>query len=96
MVTAVYDDRGQLPCLVFTMEAAEGKLFQPLAYTKTFALIGSIVVASDGGPVLWRIGCSPGRHSARWSNTYTLADHRTGRIDGGAFSAHMRFRGGWG
>ncbi len=30
---------------VFTMEAAEGKLFKPLAYTKTFALIGSIVVA---------------------------------------------------
>jgi Cu(I)/Ag(I) efflux system membrane protein CusA/SilA len=30
---------------VFTMEAAEGKLFQPLAYTKTFALIGSIIVA---------------------------------------------------
>ena len=30
---------------IFTMEAAEGKLFQPLAYTKTFALIGSIVVA---------------------------------------------------
>ncbi len=30
---------------VFTMEAAEGKLFRPLAYTKTFALIGSIIVA---------------------------------------------------
>ncbi|MDG2255583.1 MAG: efflux RND transporter permease subunit [Opitutaceae bacterium] len=30
---------------VFTMQAAEGKLFQPLAYTKTFALIGSIIVA---------------------------------------------------
>ena len=30
---------------VFTMEAAEGKLFRPLAYTKTFALLGSIVVA---------------------------------------------------
>ena len=30
---------------IFTMEAAEGKLFQPLAYTKSFALIGSIVVA---------------------------------------------------
>ena len=30
---------------VFTMEGAEGKLFAPLAYTKTFALIGSIVVA---------------------------------------------------
>jgi len=30
---------------VFTMEAAEGKLFKPLAYTKTFALVGAIVVA---------------------------------------------------
>ncbi len=30
---------------VFTMEAAEGKLFTPLAFTKTFALISSIIVA---------------------------------------------------
>nr|MBC8367165.1 efflux RND transporter permease subunit [bacterium] len=30
---------------VFTMEAAEGKLFKPLAYTKTFALISSVIVA---------------------------------------------------
>ncbi len=30
---------------VFTMVAAEGKLFKPLAYTKTFALVGSIVLA---------------------------------------------------
>jgi len=30
---------------VFTMQAAEGKLFQPLAYTKTFALVSSIIVA---------------------------------------------------
>ncbi len=30
---------------VFAMEAAEGKLFRPLAFTKTFALLGSIVVA---------------------------------------------------
>lgn len=30
---------------VFTMQAAEGKLFQPLAYTKTFALIASLIVA---------------------------------------------------
>ncbi|MEE4354544.1 MAG: efflux RND transporter permease subunit [Desulfatiglans sp.] len=30
---------------VFTMEAAEGKLFTPLAYTKTFALIASVIVA---------------------------------------------------
>lgn len=30
---------------VFTMEASEGKLFKPLAFTKTFALIASIIVA---------------------------------------------------
>ena len=30
---------------VFTMEAAEGKLFKPLAYTKTFALLASIILA---------------------------------------------------
>lgn len=30
---------------VFTMVAAEGKLFRPLAFTKTFALVASIVVA---------------------------------------------------
>lgn len=34
---------GFLP--VFTMTAAEGKLFKPLAFTKTFALIASVVVA---------------------------------------------------
>lgn len=30
---------------VFFMEGAEGKLFRPLAYTKTFALIASIIIA---------------------------------------------------
>ncbi len=30
---------------VFTMEAAEGKLFRPLAFTKTFALVSAILVA---------------------------------------------------
>jgi Cu(I)/Ag(I) efflux system membrane protein CusA/SilA len=30
---------------VFTMQAAEGKLFRPLAYTKTFALVASLIVA---------------------------------------------------
>mgnify|MGYP005841655021 CR=1 FL=1 len=34
---------GFLP--VFAMEGAEGKLFKPLAYTKTFALIASIIIA---------------------------------------------------
>jgi Cu(I)/Ag(I) efflux system membrane protein CusA/SilA len=51
---------------VFTMEAAEGKLFRPLAYTKTFALIGSIVVALAIIPPLahWLIA---GEHRARLS-----------------------------
>lgn len=30
---------------VFTMQGAEGKLFRPLAFTKTFALLASLVVA---------------------------------------------------
>lgn len=30
---------------VFTMEAAEGKLFKPLAFTKTYALIASVITA---------------------------------------------------
>jgi len=30
---------------VFALEAAEGKLFKPLAFTKTFALIASLMVA---------------------------------------------------
>merc|ERR1712000_396522 len=29
---------------VFAMEAAEGKLFKPLAFTKTYALLGSFVL----------------------------------------------------
>lgn len=51
---------------VFTMEAAEGKLFRPLAYTKTFALIGSIIVALTIIPPLahWLIA---GQHRARLS-----------------------------
>jgi copper/silver efflux system protein len=30
---------------VFTMTGAEGKMFTPLAYTKTFALVGSVIIA---------------------------------------------------
>jgi len=30
---------------VFTLEAAEGKLFRPLAYTKTFALVAALLLA---------------------------------------------------
>ena len=50
---------------VFTMEAAEGKLFRPLAYTKTFALVGSIVIALTVIPPLahWFIA---GKFDAKW------------------------------
>ena len=37
---------------VFALEGAEGKLFRPLAFTKTFALIGSAVIAVMVIPVL--------------------------------------------
>ncbi|HLA40381.1 MAG TPA: efflux RND transporter permease subunit, partial [Candidatus Glassbacteria bacterium] len=37
---------------VFTMTAAEGKLFKPLAYTKTFALISSVIIAITIVPAL--------------------------------------------
>jgi Cu(I)/Ag(I) efflux system membrane protein CusA/SilA len=37
---------------VFTMEAAEGKLFKPLAYTKTFTLIASVILALTVLPTL--------------------------------------------
>lgn len=43
---------------VFTLQAAEGKLFGPLAYTKTFALIASVVFALVIMPTLahWFFG----------------------------------------
>ncbi len=46
---------------VLTLEAAEGKLFQPLAYTKTFALVAAILVAILIVPTLayWFFGFKP-------------------------------------
>lgn len=43
---------------VFTLEAAEGKLFQPLAFTKTFALLSALIVALIVLPTLanWLFG----------------------------------------
>lgn len=43
---------------VFTMEAAEGKLFRPLAFTKTFALAGAVLVTLVILPALshWLFG----------------------------------------
>jgi len=50
---------------VFTMEAAEGKLFKPLAFTKTFALIASVIVALTIIPPLAHLLFTGGKNLAR-------------------------------
>jgi copper/silver efflux system protein len=46
---------------VFTMEGAEGKLFKPLAYTKSFALLASVIVALTIIPPLAHVLFKAGR-----------------------------------
>lgn len=50
---------------VFTMEAAEGKLFRPLAFTKTFALVAALIVALLILPTLahWLFGIKINKNS---------------------------------
>lgn len=52
---------------VFNLEAAEGKLFRPLAYTKTFALIAAILVAILILPTMayWFFGFRPKNQTLR-------------------------------
>ena len=53
---------------VFTMTAAEGKLFRPLAFTKTFALLASLIVALCVIPPLAHAVFTrqPGRRNFGW------------------------------
>lgn len=56
---------------VFTMEAAEGKLFGPLAFTKTFALIAALIVSLLILPTLahWFFGVRiKSKSVAKWLN----------------------------
>jgi len=56
---------------VFTMQAAEGKLFGPLAYTKTFALVAALLVSLLILPTLahWFFGFRIKNHSvSKWGN----------------------------
>ena len=56
---------------VFTLQAAEGKLFRPLAFTKTYALIAAVVVALFILPAFlhWLFGLGIKRRSLRkWLN----------------------------
>mgnify|MGYP003109549684 FL=1 len=61
---------------VFTMQAAEGKLFGPLAFTKTFALIAALIVSLIILPTLahWFFGTRIKNKSiAKWVNVALLA-----------------------
>lgn len=59
---------------VFAMEGAEGKLFSPLAYTKTFALIAAIVLALCILPsfLAWFLGASSPRRRVTLLTTVML------------------------
>jgi len=59
---------------VFALEGAEGKLFRPLAYTKTFALMAAILVALMIIPTLafWFFGFKPRHKWVKVSINITL------------------------
>lgn len=57
---------------VFTMDAAEGKLFKPLAFTKTFALIASVIVALTIIPPLAHILFTRGKSLSRSRRFWSL------------------------
>ena len=58
---------------VFAMEAAEGKLFRPLAFTKTFALLASIILAITILPPLAHSLFSIQPKRSRWRYLSNLA-----------------------
>ena len=53
---------------VFAMEAAEGKLFRPLAFTKTFALLASIIVSLFVIPAAAHLIFSVKMNRRKWLN----------------------------
>ncbi|AEV31504.1 putative silver efflux pump [Owenweeksia hongkongensis DSM 17368] len=59
---------------VFTLQAAEGRLFHPLAFTKSYALVGAVIVALFIMPALlhWLFGLGIKRKSARQWLSYLL------------------------
>jgi copper/silver efflux system protein len=58
---------------VLTMVGPEGKLFRPLAFTKTFALIASIIIALTIVPAAAQLLLAGRRRAARASPRVTLA-----------------------
>lgn len=59
---------------VFAMQAAEGKLFKPLAFTKTFALGASFILGMVVLPALahWVLGINPRKNQGRSVWSYSL------------------------
>ena len=52
---------------VFAMDASEGKLFRPLAFTKTFALIASVIVALTIIPPFAHLLFTKNKKSSQWT-----------------------------
>ena len=73
---------------VFAMEAAEGKLFKPLAWTKTFALIASVFVALAVLPPLAHIFLAGPPKKGRLRKLSSLV----GTILGGVILGYSAFR----
>ncbi len=69
---------------VFTMVAEEGRLFRPLAFTKTFTLLGSILLALTVVPALAYTFFGSGRlfRSRVRENAKVGPDRRAGRVAG--------------
>jgi cobalt-zinc-cadmium resistance protein CzcA len=66
---------------IFTLEAVEGRLFKPMAWTVTFALIGALVFAMLVAPVMGGIAFQKG--AKEWKNPIMewLTEHyRTARL----------------
>jgi len=51
---------------LFTLEGVEGKLFKPLAFTITYAMLGSLVLSLTLVPVLCSLGLKAGSDEDTW------------------------------
>jgi len=51
---------------IFTLEGVEGKMFSPMAFTISFALLGSLFFAVIIGPVLSSLFLRKGKHKEFW------------------------------
>lgn len=74
---------------VFALTEAEGKMFRPLAYTKTFAIAASVILALTLVPVL----CSRMLKPTRWSKGRSLL---LGCVTGALAVVAMHFALQWG